>query len=107
MAKLCVCLETVFRDLPFLERIDRIADLGYEVMEFWSLNPKDPGRKPEAIAKRCQARGITVSDFVLSSPDGSSDICASFLNVFFFMAWRRFLSVSQPLYPVSASFPVR
>ena len=70
MAKLCVCLETVFRDLPFLERIDRIANLGYEVMEFWSLDPNDPGRKPRAIAKRCEARGITISDFVVSSPDG-------------------------------------
>ena len=70
MAKLCVCLETVFTDLPFVERIGRVADLGYEAVEFW-FHDQDDGREVAAIADSCEERGLVISDFVVNSPDGS------------------------------------
>jgi hydroxypyruvate isomerase len=38
--KLAACAEMVFLDLPFAERIRRIADLGFEV-EIWNWVTKD------------------------------------------------------------------
>lgn len=71
MAKLCVCLETVFTDLPFAERLERVADMGYEAVEFWFHDQDPAGRDVAAIAKTCQEKGLVISDFVVNSPDGS------------------------------------
>lgn len=38
--QLAVCAEMVFRDLPFIERVERIRDLGFAV-ELWSWHDKD------------------------------------------------------------------
>ena len=38
--RLAVCAEMVFLELPFVERVRRIADLGFEV-EIWDWTRKD------------------------------------------------------------------
>jgi len=39
--KLSVCIEMLFSDLPFLERIERTAALGFAGVEFWGWQDKD------------------------------------------------------------------
>lgn len=34
MVKFSVCIEMIFRDLPFLDRIDAVAEAGYSAFEF-------------------------------------------------------------------------
>lgn len=41
MPKLSVCLEWFWEDLPFEERIGRVAELGYPAFEFWGWSNKD------------------------------------------------------------------
>lgn len=52
-------LEMWWRDLPFLERIRRAADLGYPAIEFWSWRSKDI----DATAELTQELGIAVAQF--------------------------------------------
>lgn len=70
MPKLCVCLETVFTDLPFLERVKKAADLGYRAVEFWFHDQDPAGRDVAAVAKTCEEKCVVISDFVVNSPDG-------------------------------------
>jgi hydroxypyruvate isomerase len=39
--KLSLCLETVFTDRPFVERMHSASVLGYPAIEFWDWNTKD------------------------------------------------------------------
>jgi hydroxypyruvate isomerase len=41
MARISVCLEIVFNDEPFHERVARAADLGADGVEFWSWREKN------------------------------------------------------------------
>ena len=69
--RLAVCAEMVFPDLPFEERVRRIADLGFEV-EIWGWPAKDI----DALAKT----GATVSSMTgyltgtLADPDGAEEL---------------------------------
>lgn len=45
--RLSVCVETLFRDEPFLDRLRRVAELGFPGFEFWRQDDKDL----EAIAR--------------------------------------------------------
>ncbi len=46
--KFSPCLEIFFKDLPFHQRIARVAEIGYRYFEFWSWWDKDPGEIAEA-----------------------------------------------------------
>lgn len=59
MAKLSVCIEMIFRELPFLERIDAVAEAGFPAFEFWGWRNKDV----EAISRKKNDRGLTISSF--------------------------------------------
>ena len=50
--------EMWWEELPFLERIDRAADLGFPAIEFWDWRGKDI----DAIAGKVQNRGLQVSN---------------------------------------------
>jgi hydroxypyruvate isomerase len=71
---LAVCAEMVFTDLPLLERVRRIADLGFEV-EIWDWTRHDV----EALA----ATGATFSSMTgyvsgnLTDPGGADELVAS------------------------------
>jgi len=41
MPKLSVCIEMFWRDIPYEERIARVAALGYPAFEFWGWKNKD------------------------------------------------------------------
>ena len=69
--RLAVCAEMVFLDLPFEERVRRIADLGFEV-EMWGWPAKDI----DALAKT----GATISSMTgyltgtLADPEGADEL---------------------------------
>jgi len=76
--KICVCIETVFPKLPFIERIKKVAELGFPAIEFWfwdhefdgkALNPQK--KDIAQIARLTGESNIEINDMVMNSPDGS------------------------------------
>lgn len=55
--KLSLCLEMLFTDLPFIERLDVASRLGYGAVEFWDWRNKDV----QAIADAAARLGLTVA----------------------------------------------
>lgn len=41
MIKLSACIEMVFAEVPFLDRIDKVSEIGLPAFEFWSWGQKD------------------------------------------------------------------
>ncbi|WP_433730069.1 TIM barrel protein [Actinoplanes sp. CA-051413] len=72
--RLAVCAEMVFLDLPFADRVRRIAERGFEV-EMWNWAGKDL----DALA----ATGATISSMTgylrgtLADPDGADELLAT------------------------------
>ena len=57
MVKLSVCIEMFWHDLPFEQRITRVAALGYPAFEFWGWKNKDIDKIKAAI----DATGISLA----------------------------------------------
>jgi hydroxypyruvate isomerase len=55
--KLTPCLEMLFRELPFVDRIGAVADCGYSAAEFWGHDNKDL----KAIAAAAAKYGVTIT----------------------------------------------
>ena len=77
MAKIAVCIEPFFADLPYAERLARISKLGFKYYEFWFLDKRFDGKALVTEAKNldqlaeCNAKyGLTCTDFVFNHPDG-------------------------------------
>jgi hydroxypyruvate isomerase len=58
-----VCVEMIFRDLPFLERLDRVKATGAPAYEFWRWADKDV----PAIAERARHLGLACAGLVGST----------------------------------------
>jgi hydroxypyruvate isomerase len=67
MAKFCVCLDTVFPELSFQDRMKKITALGFSAFEFWFCDEKNV----DQIAKLSKELNLEISDFVINAPDGS------------------------------------
>ena len=65
-----VCLEAVFTNLSFEERMAKASALGFKFAEFWMVNMTYKGT-PEELAKLQQKYRITLTNSVIGSPDGS------------------------------------
>lgn len=63
MVKLSVCVEMLFHEQPFLDRIRSVADLGLPGFEFWGITNKDLG----AIVKLRDELGLTLVGMVGTS----------------------------------------
>lgn len=61
--KLSVCVEMIFTELPFIDRIAAVAEAGYEACEFWGWRQKDVAAIKEALGRV----GIAVSGFLLDT----------------------------------------
>lgn len=59
MPRLSVCIEMIFRDLPFVERIAATRAAGLDTVEFWGWRNKDL----DAIAEAAAQHGITIATF--------------------------------------------
>ncbi|HPT96513.1 MAG TPA: TIM barrel protein [Armatimonadota bacterium] len=57
MLKLSACIEMIFRDLPFPDRIAKVAECGLPACEFWRWVDKDL----DAIVKAKEAAGIAIA----------------------------------------------
>lgn len=57
--KFAVNVEMWWKDLPFLERIEKAAALGFPAVEFWAYAEKDL----DAIRDKCDSLGIVVTQF--------------------------------------------
>ena len=57
--KVSICIEMLFIDLPFLDRIRKAAELGYDAVEFWNWDNKDL----PAIRKIATEAGIEILTF--------------------------------------------
>jgi len=85
MAKIGVCIEPFFSDLPYKKRIEKIAKIGYTSYEFWFHDKRWDGKGavPEMknfdeIAELNEKYGLTTTDFVFNHPDGG--IVAALIN---------------------------
>lgn len=79
MIQLDVCLEMVLPHLPTEERIARIAEAGYDCVEFWfhdaafdgtTCNRSQP-RNAAALRQACESAKVTLNNIVVNAPDGS------------------------------------
>jgi len=59
MVKLSVCIEMIFRELPFLDRIDAVFEAGFPAFEFWGWRSKDI----KGILNKKQEHELAVSSF--------------------------------------------
>ena len=66
--KMGVCLEMVFTEDPFENRIRKVADIGFECVEMWFVDDKGDPQELSRVARRC---GVAVTNTVIGSPDGS------------------------------------
>jgi hydroxypyruvate isomerase len=79
MANISVCAECFFTDLPFEQRIKKIAAIGYKYIEFWhpegTFDGKtiDFGQSKDAksLKKTADEHGIKFNDFAFGAWDGS------------------------------------
>ena len=81
MPKIDICIEPLFPDLSLAERANRVAQAGFDAVEFWFYDlefKRDSGApvSPEAAAKRvadlaeaCRQTGVVVNNIVANSPD--------------------------------------
>ena len=58
------CIEMLFTDRPFLDRVDAAAAAGCQAVEFWQLGGKDA----QAICRRARALGLQVSACAVDAP---------------------------------------
>ncbi len=77
MAKLGVCIETFFSDLPYAERIRKVAECGYSAYEFWfpdkrfdGKNLTDERKDLDRFAELNAKHGLATTDFVLNHTAG-------------------------------------
>ena len=71
MAKYSVCVEMIFGEMDFLDRIDAVAKAGAPAFEFWEWRNKDI----EAIKARAKKNKLRIASFVGSG--GQSMVDAS------------------------------
>lgn len=78
MLNLSACIEMIFRDRPFLERIDAVAESGLKAFEFWGWREKDLA----AIRERAERCGLRVATFGMDTGGAMVDAGnkASFLD---------------------------
>jgi hydroxypyruvate isomerase len=63
MFQLAVCAEMVFRDLPFVERVKKIAEMGFQV-EIWDWTKKDLGALVDTGATFSSMTGYVEGDLI-------------------------------------------
>ncbi len=85
MAKLSVCIEPFFSDLPYPDRIRKIAERGFTAYEFWFHDKRFDGKglAPEMkdfdrLAELNARHGLVTAGFVFNHPDGG--IVASLID---------------------------
>ena len=68
--KMGLCVEMALTSLEFAERVKTAARVGFKHVEMWWVDSSFKGT-PEQLAKLAQANGVTITNTVINSPDGS------------------------------------
>ena len=68
--KLGLCIEMVFTDMPFTDRLRKAADSGLKCCEMWLTDLSFKG-KPEELSRIAQKNSIKITNTVINAPDGS------------------------------------
>ncbi|WP_280537740.1 TIM barrel protein [Halopenitus sp. POP-27] len=63
MIRPSICLEMIYEDVPFVDRIDRVAAHGFETVEFWTWPDKDL----DALADRLEDHDVSVAGMVANT----------------------------------------
>lgn len=79
MTKISVCAECFFTELPFAERVAKIADIGYQHIEFWhpegTFNGSDidfdQAKDHRSLNEVARETGVAYNDFAFGAWDGS------------------------------------
>ncbi|MGQ9513894.1 MAG: hydroxypyruvate isomerase family protein [Thermoproteota archaeon] len=59
MVKLSVCIEMIFTEVPFLNRIDKVSEIGIPAFEFWDWGSKEIAE----IKRRKEKCGLEIATF--------------------------------------------
>lgn len=78
MPKADICFEMVFTDMPYEKRIEEIARIGYDAIEFWHMDRTFNGTecttdlpKDASVLKQvCEANGVKICGMSVNAPDG-------------------------------------
>jgi hydroxypyruvate isomerase len=77
VARIDVCIETFFGNLPYAERLKKVSELGFKAYEFWFPEKRFDGKSLspqvkdfDALADLNARYGLTTTDFVFNHPDG-------------------------------------
>jgi len=70
MLRPSICLELIYEDLPFLDRVDRVAEYGFETVEFWTWHDKDL----EAIEARVDEHDLSIAAMVAHREDAQPKV---------------------------------
>jgi len=57
--KSSVCIEMIFTEYPFLKRIEKAAEAGFDAIEFWNWDTKDLA----AIKAAADRAGVAIASF--------------------------------------------
>ncbi len=73
MPRIDICLEAVFDTEPLVERAKKVADAGFDAVEFWFYDfdciTKDTDRNLAQFGKFCADNNILINNAVVNSPD--------------------------------------
>jgi hydroxypyruvate isomerase len=79
MVRLSVCVEMIFRPLPFLERLEAVAQAGYPAFEFWRWQDKDlPAILETKERLRLQVAAFGAAGGTLLEPANHRQYCDTF-----------------------------
>jgi hydroxypyruvate isomerase len=65
-----VCMETVFPELPYLDRPARIAEAGFKAVEAWFPDQQLSDDDLPKLRRACASAGVKLNNIVVNSPDG-------------------------------------
>jgi len=73
MIKLSVCIEMIFTEVPFVDRIAKVSEIGLPAFEFWNWSSKDINE----IKRRKQKYGLETAAFGVDLRESIVDQCAT------------------------------
>jgi len=69
--KLSLCIEIALAKLPFEQRFEKAAELGFEFVEMWFVKDFSYHGTAEKLAKIVERNNVKMTNSVIGSPDGS------------------------------------
>ncbi len=65
-----LCIEMALDKLPFEQRIQKAAEIGFKYVEMWFVDMSFKG-KPDELAAIAQKNSVKITNTVIGAPDGS------------------------------------